>query len=532
MKGKWKALIAGGGATAVAVLICAAAAQLGVPKAAIGAEESKLTGGMVRKPAVAGQFYPADPKELEATVKKLLAGGEPLPAGAGRVAALIAPHAGYPFSGPTAGKSFRTVEGASFKRVIVLGVSHYTSPAAAWIDAADAYRTPLGDVPVDIEARSRLKEAGIPVLSGFGDREHSIEVELPFLQVALQPGWRVVPILVGSASPQECAEVAKAVNSVVDDSTLVCVSSDFTHYGEQYGYVPFTGTDSEIRERITALDAGAIKFILAKDASGFAGYVEKTGATICGRAPITILLNMLPRGAEGRKLAYTMSGDMSGGFSMSVSYTAIAFTAGAVAVESTTNKAEEGKAMSDPKQLTADEKKTLLTLARRSLEACVTGKPLVTSDLALTDALKQKRGAFVTLEIGQNLRGCIGYVEAIKPLWQTVVENARNAAQEDPRFQPVTPPELPKIHIEISAMTPLERITDVNKIVVGKHGIMLTRGFYRGLLLPQVATEYGWNRDEFLMHTCEKAGLPDDAWKDPATKIEVFSADVFGEEGK
>jgi MEMO1 family protein len=532
MKGNWKPLVVTLAATATAILIYSVVARLNISKTATGAENRKAESA-VREPAVAGQFYPADPKELEAKVKQFLAGGEPLPADAGRAVALIAPHAGYPFSGSTAGKAFRTVEGMHVKRVIVLGVSHYTSPAPAWIDAQDAYRTPLGDVAVDVEARSRLKDAGIPMLSGFGAREHSIEVELPFLQVALGHDWKFVPILVGSASLLECAEIAKAVNSVVDDSTLVCVSSDFTHYGEQYGYVPFTGSDKEVRERITDLDGGAIKFILAKDAAGFAGYVEKTGATICGRAPITILLNMLPQGIEGRKIAYTMSGDITGGFSMSVSYAAIVFTAGKKTADPAAGEAKESKAMSEPKQLTADEKKTLLTLARRSLEVAVIGeKPLVTSDLALTDALREKRGAFVTLEIGKSLRGCIGYVEAIKPLWQTVAENARNAAEEDPRFHPVTTAEVPKIHIEISAMTPLEKITDVKKIEVGKHGIMLTRGFYRGLLLPQVATEYGWNRDEFLIHTCEKAGLPDDAWKDRATKIEIFSAEVFGEEAK
>jgi len=182
--------------------------------------------------------------------------------------------------------------------------------------------------------------------------------------------------------------------------------------------------------------------------------------------------------------------------------------------------------------LTDSEKSTLLKLARASLEAAIyKGQEPDLAGFELTEALKEKRGAFVTLQEQGELRGCIGYVEARVPLWQAVMENAVNAAVHDPRFPTVTAAEVPKIKIEISAMSPLERTTDVSKIEVGKHGIMLSRGMYRGLLLPQVATEYGWNREEFLQHTCLKAGLPSDAWKDPATKIEIFSAEVFHEEG-
>ncbi len=186
--------------------------------------------------------------------------------------------------------------------------------------------------------------------------------------------------------------------------------------------------------------------------------------------------------------------------------------------------------MTEETQLTPDERRTLLTLARSALEAHVHAeKPLDTEGVTLTPSLKEKRGAFVTLTIGGQLRGCIGYVDPIKPLWQAVVENAVNAAVNDPRFGPVAPRELGLIHIEISAMTPLKPVSDASEVEVGRHGLMISKGFCRGLLLPQVATEYGWNRDQFLRYTCQKAGLPMDAWRDPQAKIESFCAEVFGE---
>ena len=184
--------------------------------------------------------------------------------------------------------------------------------------------------------------------------------------------------------------------------------------------------------------------------------------------------------------------------------------------------------MRESEPLTDRERKTLLAIARASLESNVKSqaKP-ETGHLDLTAALQEARGAFVTLTIRGRLRGCIGYVEPIKPLWEAVLENAANAALRDPRFGAVTPSELDSIHIEISAMSPLRPVTDPSHIEVGRHGVMLTSGFHRGLLLPQVAVEYGWNSDEFLAHTCRKAGLPKDAWKDAGAIIEVFSAEVF-----
>ena len=190
------------------------------------------------------------------------------------------------------------------------------------------------------------------------------------------------------------------------------------------------------------------------------------------------------------------------------------------------------RAPDEGKYLSRAEEETLLKLARRTLRTYVTEQKM--PDLAkggyeLTDKLRAKGAAFVTLTIGGRLRGCIGHVIGIEPLYESVINNAVSASSRDPRFRPVSAGEEKDVRVEISVMSPLKTITDVSEIQVGKHGIIIQKGHHRGLLLPQVATERGWDRTEFLEQTCFKAGLPPAAWKEGAT-LEIFSAQVFGEE--
>jgi len=196
-----------------------------------------------------------------------------------------------------------------------------------------------------------------------------------------------------------------------------------------------------------------------------------------------------------------------------------------------TRKAESTKKTMSEGKLSPAEQQTLLKLARNQLEILLQQKAGAVPDLAqyeLTPQLREKSGVFVTLKKIGKLRGCIGYIEGIKPLYQAVIDNAKNAAFDDPRFPKVRADELKDITIEISVMTPLRRIKSVDEIVVGKHGLTIEKGYHHGLLLPQVPGEWGWDRDTFLVHICRKAGLPDDAWKEGAT-LKVFSAQVFGE---
>lgn len=179
-------------------------------------------------------------------------------------------------------------------------------------------------------------------------------------------------------------------------------------------------------------------------------------------------------------------------------------------------------------KLTQEEQDLLLTIARESIEAKLAGEKVPRHEI-VTDLLKERMGAFVTLKKAERLRGCIGFIKGEKPLYETIEEMAQAAAFRDPRFPPLKREEIGDLDIEISVLTPLKEIHDVSEIEVGKHGIYMVKGFHSGLLLPQVATEYGWDRTTFLSETCHKAGLPADAWRDPGTKIFIFSATVFGE---
>jgi AmmeMemoRadiSam system protein A len=178
--------------------------------------------------------------------------------------------------------------------------------------------------------------------------------------------------------------------------------------------------------------------------------------------------------------------------------------------------------------LSREERQFLLTLARDTIKARLERTSLPALEPA-RGILGEPRGAFVTVHKKGKLRGCIGYVEAMKPLDQTVQEMALAAAFQDPRFPPLAPTEFEEIDIEISVMSPIRRIGSPSDVRVGTHGIIVKRGYNQGLLLPQVATEQGWDRDTFLEHTCYKAGLPGDCWKKPDTEIYVFSAEVFSE---
>ncbi|MBN1521849.1 MAG: AmmeMemoRadiSam system protein A [Candidatus Aureabacteria bacterium] len=178
--------------------------------------------------------------------------------------------------------------------------------------------------------------------------------------------------------------------------------------------------------------------------------------------------------------------------------------------------------------LNAAQQKELLRIARESLTFYLEQGNMKSFSVD-DEILQQKQGAFVTLKNKGALRGCIGYIVAVKPLYETVAEMAVNAGTKDTRFHSVTLEEMKDITIEITVLTPFQKIKSVDEIEVGKHGLYIKMGFYSGLLLPQVATEYGWDRDEFLKHVCFKAGLPGDAWKKGA-EIYLFSGQVFGEE--
>jgi MEMO1 family protein len=277
----------------------------------------------VKEPGLAGRWYPADSDVLARTIRDLLAmGGVPRPG----VVAVVVPHAAYQYSGPTAARAFAAV-GGGHRRAIVLGPSHRVAFRGAALLPMGGYRTPLGTVTVDEEAVTRLAQTGAlrPNPAVF-QREHSLEIQLPFLQT-VDPGCALVPVLVGRLEAGDAEAVAAALRPLLDPGTLLVVSSDLVHYGRGFDYLPVPPSDPEtVAGAIRKLDEGAIERILARDADGFASYVASTGATICGQAPIDILLRALPAAARGESLGYATSLDATGDYEERVvSYAALAF---------------------------------------------------------------------------------------------------------------------------------------------------------------------------------------------------------------
>ena len=476
--------------------------------------------GGVREPILAGSWYPGDPEQLRETVRSYLDDGS---TGDEKIVALIVPHAGYRYSGPTAGIGFAAVQGQTYGRVILLGPSHRIPLEGAALPDDDAWRTPLGDVEIDRSAIAALKSLrGFKVFPAAHAQEHCLEIEIPFLQVALAPGFKVVPIVVGQLNDRLCANLAAGIEKIVDDNTLIVVSSDFTHYGTNYSYVPFR---KNVPEEIERLDRGAIASIEKLAPEEFHDYVSRTGATICGAAAIRILLTILKNSrATVTTLSYARSGDLTADFTNSVSYASIAF-----ALPSEPNRHTEPATR---KFATAQEQEFLLELARETILAKLRGNPLpsiqVADEFPANSPLHEVRGVFVTLTKHSRLRGCMGNIMGTHPLIEGIAVQAQISAFDDPRFSPVGPDEMDEIDIEISVLTPLTPVSGPDEIEAGRHGVLIEKRGYRAVFLPQVATEQGWDRDTFLSQLCRKAGLGPDEWRSGA-KLEVFEAQVFGE---
>ena len=493
----------------------------------------------MREPVVAGSFYAADATRLRQQVDHFLAEGAKKAQVDGKPIAIIAPHAGYEYSGRCAGVAFSTVKGKAYKRVVVLAVNH-RGPRylGGSILDVDAYRTPLGTIELDRGAcATLLKDTYFKTVRGAHRQEHSLEVELPFLQRAIG-SFKLVPIVVSRAGSDDFGPMAKALRKVVDDDTLVVVSCDFTHYGPRFSYVPFR---TNVRKNIEELDKGAVDFILKRDAKGFWGYVQRTGATICGRCPVAVLLAMLPKDAKGQLVNYCTSGDATGDYTNSVSYAGIVFAApGAWANASAAAPAAEpaptpagaeegGKPDKGPSGAGVSEagQRKLLEIARKTLVAVTAGKPI--PEVTLADAgLQGKYGVFVTLKKLGKLRGCIGSFRPKTPLYETIAAQTHLSALKDSRFKPVKPEEVTDIDIEISVLLPEERIRDPLDWEFGKHGIIVRHGWRQATFLPQVA-EHFQTREQMLSACCRKAGMQSYMWRASDTVVLRYRAQVFGE---
>jgi AmmeMemoRadiSam system protein B/AmmeMemoRadiSam system protein A len=465
----------------------------------------------VRHPAVAGQFYPADAKELANQVDGFLDKTE-IVNPEKKVLGLVVPHAGYVYSGQVAAWGFGQLKDASIDTVILIGNSHRAYFDGAAVYEKGYFKTPLGEVEIDANLAQKIISENKIIKADVKPHkeEHSLEVEVPFLQRVLK-NFKVVPILMGSGDLSDVKILAQAISkNIIGKNIMVVASADMSHYplykdanyADKKTYEAIlSGSVDNLENTITALEheniTNAQTFLCAKDA------VE------------VLMLVMQDLGVKDIKLLkYLNSGDTAGDKSQVVGYSAIAFYGERLGGE--LSKTEEQK---------------LLEIAKQTVEVYVkTGQ---TPDLTEANSiLNQKLGVFVTLKKHGELRGCIGnFTGSVDwPLWQNVQKMAIAAATQDPRFLPITAGELPDLEYEVSVLSPLQKIDDWHKIQLGKHGVEIKSGLRSGVFLPQVAQETGWDLETFMGQLCsQKAGLPWDCWKNKDTEIYTFTAQVFGE---
>jgi AmmeMemoRadiSam system protein B/AmmeMemoRadiSam system protein A len=526
----------------VAALLALGFVALGLPGAACD-EPDKPT--RTRESAIAGSWYPGHAVMIASEIDLLTRITRDAPTPPGRPVALLVPHAGWQYSGAAAAAAFRLLKPGDFDRVVVVAPSHRGSFRGFSIPDVASYRTPVGEIPLCATAvRELLDGELIRSVAGVHDSEHSIEIELPFLQERLD-SFLLVPVLAGHTDGEQQRALAERLAKLDDGRTLFVFSSDFTHYGPRYGYTPFERSAMDARGQIRSLDRRAVSHFAPPDAAGFRAFLTETGDTICGRDAVGVMLELLPLIAPDAKpvlLSHYASIDMAGmEDENSVSYYAYAWTGGEVPEGAPLGPPppERTVSPSDP-EVDAVLGDGLVRVARASIETAMDGGPHLREALrglpADREELLRVQAVFVTLnrtdpeEIAARgrLRGCIGQVSPSYRLAQAVVVAAVQAALADRRFTPVTAEELPGLEVEVSVLTPARPVGSWKEIEIGKHGVILRKDGSSAVFLPHVAMDQGWSLEETLTHLARKAGLSPSAWRDGAT-FEVFETRMFVE---
>jgi AmmeMemoRadiSam system protein B/AmmeMemoRadiSam system protein A len=465
----------------------------------------------IKKPQVSGAFYPATAKILAERIKQFLDWAEVEKQPDKDILALISPHAGYDYSGSVAAYGFKAIKGSSFRTVVIIGPSHYEYFDGISVYPQGAWQTPLGNVAVDTELAQALIDQH-PKLSFYEPafrKEHSVEVQVPFLQIVLDD-FKIVPIVTGKLSYENCQILSQALQKILAqrEDVLVIASTDMSH---DHPYDEAVKIDNLTIREIERINPQSLYYRLV------AGEYE-----LCGAAPViaTLLYAKEQAAQEVKILEYSNSGDITGDKRRVVGYLSAAIY----------SQAGRPKMPNENKDsLNQQQKKRLLEIARKTINEYVTSgrRCDFTEDDPL---LSTKMGAFVTIHKQGRLRGCIGNIIGQQPLYLTVRDMAIAAASDDPRFPAASKQELKDLDIEVSVLSQPKRVDDIEEIKIGLHGVIVKKGFKSGVFLPQVATETGWSREEFLSNLCaHKAGLGADAWKDKDTELYSFTAQVFGE---
>lgn len=470
-----------------------------------------------RKPYAAGRFYTNNPDELKVNLQELFLKSvqkknkkTPL--------AIVVPHAGYVFSGEVAASAYNQIDpGCKFERVFVIGSSHTTSFTGASVYCSGNYETPLGTVEVDLElARQLVTENNI--LKNYPEahlHEHSLEVQLPFLQYHLHTDFKIVPVIIGSSTAETAKKLAAIFKPYLNEKNLFVISSDFSHYPD---YNDANVADQATAEAIkTNNPAKLIAALESNQKKNISGLVT----SLCGWSSVLTLLYMTEKMSELTVdlIQYKNSGDsLHGDKERVVGYCAISFYH------------EEAKKQPDELTMSDEDKKYLLNLAHETVkEYIMKGITPEIDPTELSDTLKTPYGAFVTLYTNHILRGCVGHIDANLPLWKVVKLMAVSAVTQNYRSKTIQPDQLNELEIEISVLTPLKRIQSADEFIMGKHGIYMKKENSTGTFLPQVADKTGWTKEEFLGHCAhDKAGIGWKGWK--TAELYTYEALVFGEE--
>lgn len=469
-----------------------------------------------RKAYAAGRFYTNNPTELKAQLQQLFS--KPVRKKAENTPlAIVVPHAGYVFSGAVAASAYNQIDpNRKFERIFIIGSSHTMAFSGASVYCTGHYETPLGRVKVDLELANQLV-SGNKILNNNPDPhvfEHSLEVQLPFLQYHMHTDYQIVPVIIGSSTAETAKKLAAVLKPYLNEKNLFVISSDFSHYPNY--------TDANVVDRLTAeaiQTNNPAKLLAALDRNeqkNIPGLVT----SLCGWSSVLTLLYMTEKmpALTVDLLQYKNSGDTAyGDKDRVVGYWALSFTQGKA-----NNQAGEFSISSKDQQF-------LLKLAREAITGYLKkGTTPEIDPASLSRTVNTPCGAFVTLTKNHILRGCIGRFEPEQPLWKVVQSMAVAAATQDHRFSPVQPGELSQLEIELSVLSPLKRIKSANEFILGKHGIYMKKGTSTGTFLPQVATSTGWSKEEFLGHCAEdKAGIGWNGWK--TAELYTYEALVFGE---
>jgi len=464
--------------------------------------------GTIRKAYGAGTFYPTEPATLSGELEKYLGETEKVPTDK-KLRMIVMPHAGIQYSGVTDSWSAKQLSGQKITKIIILGVSHKYNFDHAAVYTDGAWETPLGTMEVDSVTASKLLSDKNKIIADASKHmdDHNLEIPLLFIQKVLT-NFKIVPIMLGNQSEDTVEFLAFKIASIMDDETLIIVSTDLSHYPN------WEDANKADRRVIDAIVTGKqSEFERAVKGNAQQKYLNHD-TSACGFNAVKVGLRVaeILKFDEIKELHSTNSGDVTGEKDRVVGYTSVAFWSNDIPIISLNEKA----------------KLEALKIARNTLEEYYKGNEL--NYTPYSPDLLQPIGAFVTLTNNGELRGCIGNFEPEDPAYKIIQSVAVSAATKDTRFKPITESELADINIEISTMSPQKLIDNWQNIVLGKHGVRILLSGKSGTLLPQVATDNNWDLTTFLETICwQKMGLDKECYKNPLAQIFTYETDIFSE---